>query len=47
MKVALCPSLYVEDPTGAHENLLVLIGSGPAQVSAKVLTSAVSGTGRR
>jgi hypothetical protein len=32
MKVVLYPSPYVEDPTGAHENLLVLTGSGPAQV---------------
>jgi hypothetical protein len=32
MKVVLYASPYVEDPTGAHENLLVLTGSGPAQV---------------
>jgi hypothetical protein len=32
MRVVLYPSQYVEDPTGAHENLLVLTGSGPAQV---------------
>jgi hypothetical protein len=32
MKVILYPSPYVEDRTGAHENLLVLTGSGPAQV---------------
>jgi hypothetical protein len=32
MKMVLYPSPYVEDPTGAHENLLVLTGSGPAQV---------------
>jgi hypothetical protein len=32
MKVVVYPSPYVEDATGAHENLLVLTGSGPAQV---------------
>jgi hypothetical protein len=32
MKVVLYPSPYVEDATGVHENLLVLTGSGPAQV---------------
>lgn len=32
MRVVVYPSQYVEDPTGAHENLLVLTGSGPAQV---------------
>jgi hypothetical protein len=32
MKVGLYPSPYVEDSTGAHENVLVLTGSGPAQV---------------
>jgi hypothetical protein len=32
MKVVLYASPYVEDPTGAHENLLVLTGSGPAQI---------------
>jgi hypothetical protein len=32
MKVVLHPSPYVEDPTGAHENLLTLTGSGSAQV---------------
>jgi hypothetical protein len=32
MKVVLYPSPYVEDATGAHENLLVLTGSGPAQI---------------
>jgi hypothetical protein len=32
MKMVLYPSPYVEDPTGAHENILVLTGSGPAQV---------------
>jgi Protein of unknown function (DUF3048) N-terminal domain/Protein of unknown function (DUF3048) C-terminal domain len=32
MKVVLYPSPYVEDVTGTHENLLVLTGSGPAQI---------------
>ena len=32
MRMVLYPSPYVEDPTGAHENLLVLTGSGPAMV---------------
>ena len=32
MKVVVYPSPYVEDATGAHENLLVLTGSGPTQV---------------
>jgi hypothetical protein len=32
MKVVMYPSPYVEDITGAHENLLVLTGSGPVQV---------------
>jgi hypothetical protein len=32
MRVVVYPSAYVEDATGAHENLLVLTGSGPAQV---------------
>jgi hypothetical protein len=32
MHVVLFPSQYVEDPTGAHENLLVLTGTGPLQV---------------
>lgn len=32
MKVVMYPSPYVEDATGAHENLLTLTGSGPAQV---------------
>jgi hypothetical protein len=32
MKVVVYPSQYVEDPTGARENLIVLTGSGPAQV---------------
>jgi len=30
--VVMYPSPYVEDATGAHENLLVLTGSGPAQI---------------
>jgi hypothetical protein len=32
MKVVMYPSPYVEDATGAHENALILTGSGPAQV---------------
>ncbi len=32
MHVVMYPSQYVEDPTGAHENLLTLTGSGPAQI---------------
>jgi Protein of unknown function (DUF3048) C-terminal domain len=32
MRVVMYPSPYVEDATGTHENLLVLTGSGPAQV---------------
>jgi hypothetical protein len=32
MKVVMHPSPYVEDATGAHENLLVLTGSGPAEI---------------
>jgi hypothetical protein len=32
MKVVMYPSPYVEDATGAHENLLILTGSGPAEV---------------
>jgi hypothetical protein len=32
MKVVMYASPYVEDATGAHENLLMLTGSGPAQV---------------
>ncbi len=32
MRVVMYPSPYVEDATGSHENLLVLTGSGPAQV---------------
>jgi Protein of unknown function (DUF3048) N-terminal domain/Protein of unknown function (DUF3048) C-terminal domain len=32
VKVVMYPSPYVEDPTGSHENLLTLTGSGPAQV---------------
>jgi hypothetical protein len=32
MKVVMYPSPYVEDATGALENLLVLTGSGPAQI---------------
>jgi hypothetical protein len=32
MKVVMYPSPYPEDPTGTHENLLTLTGSGPAQV---------------
>lgn len=32
MKVVMYPSPYPEDPTGTHENLLTLTGSGPAEV---------------
>lgn len=32
MSVAMYPSAYVEDPSGVHENLLTLTGSGPVQV---------------
>jgi hypothetical protein len=32
MRVVMYPSQYVEDINGAHENLLVLTGSGPVQV---------------
>lgn len=32
MRVVVYASPYVEDPTGVHENLLVLTGTGPAQV---------------
>jgi hypothetical protein len=32
MKVVMYPSIYSEDPTGTHENLLTLTGSGPVQV---------------
>jgi hypothetical protein len=32
MKVVMYPSAFVEDITGAHENLLTLTGSGPVQV---------------
>jgi hypothetical protein len=32
LSVVMYPSPYVEDATGIHENLLVLTGSGPAQV---------------
>jgi hypothetical protein len=32
MKVVLYPSQFVEDATGSLENLLVLTGSGPAQI---------------
>lgn len=32
MSVVLYPSQYVEDPTGARQNLLTLTGSGPVQV---------------
>ncbi len=32
LRVIMYPSPYVEDATGVHENLLVLTGSGPAQV---------------
>jgi hypothetical protein len=45
MKVVLYPSPYVEDPTGTHENLLVLTGSGPAEVFRDATT--LSGTWNR
>jgi hypothetical protein len=32
MKVVVYPSQYVEDPTGVHENLYTLTGTGPAQI---------------
>ena len=32
MHVVMYPSQYVEDPTGTHENLLTLTGSGPVQI---------------
>lgn len=32
MKVVMYPSIYVEDATGSHENLLVLTGAGSAEV---------------
>ena len=45
MTVVMYPSQYVEDPTGAHENIVTLTGSGPLQVlrNGKV----ISGTWRR
>jgi hypothetical protein len=45
MKVVEYPSPYVEDPTGAHENLLVLTGSGPVDIFRNGAT--VSGTWSR
>jgi hypothetical protein len=45
MKVVMYPSPYVEDATGSLENLLVLIGSGPAQVFRNGVV--VNGTWRR
>jgi hypothetical protein len=32
LKVLMYPSIYVEDATGSHENLLLLTGAGPAIV---------------
>ena len=32
MSVRMYPSAYVEDPSGVHENLLALTGSGPVRV---------------
>ena len=32
VSVVMYPSAYVEDPSGVHENLLTLTGSGPVQV---------------
>jgi hypothetical protein len=45
MKVVLFPSPYVEDPTGAHENLVTLTGSGPVQIFRS--GAVVSGTWNR
>jgi hypothetical protein len=45
MKVVMYPSPYVEDATGSLENLLVLTGSGPAQVFRNGVV--VNGTWRR
>jgi hypothetical protein len=45
MKVVLYPSPYVEDPTGAHENLLTLTGSGQAEIFRN--GAVVSGTWQR
>ncbi|MBO0894842.1 MAG: DUF3048 domain-containing protein, partial [Acidimicrobiales bacterium] len=45
MKVVLHASPYVEDATGAHQNLLMLTGTGPAQVFRN--GSVVSGTWSR
>jgi hypothetical protein len=45
MTVVLFPSQYVEDPTGAHENLLTLTGSGPTRIFRG--GSVVSGTWNR
>ena len=45
MKVMMYPSAYVEDPTGAHENLLVLTGTGAVQIFRDGRT--ISGTWNR
>jgi hypothetical protein len=45
MKVVMYPSQYVEDAVGSLENLLVLTGSGPAQVFRNGVV--VNGTWRR
>ena len=45
MHVVMYPSQYVEDPTGIHENLLTLTGSGPVQVLRN--GAVISGTWRR
>ncbi len=45
MHVVMYPSQYVEDPTGIHENLLTLTGSGPAQVIRN--GAVINGTWRR
>jgi Protein of unknown function (DUF3048) N-terminal domain/Protein of unknown function (DUF3048) C-terminal domain len=45
MSVTVYPSSYVEDATGAHENLAVLTGSGPVEVLRDGVL--VSGTWKR
>jgi hypothetical protein len=45
MKVVMYPSPYIEDVTGSHENLLVLTGSGQAQIFRN--GALVNGTWRR
>jgi hypothetical protein len=45
MRVVMYPSPYVEDATGAHENIVTLTGSGPLEVLRN--GAAISGTWRR